>query len=97
MRALLDTTEAVRRTRIGLETGLAVVGDIGGSRKLDDTAHGTTMNTAARLEAANKELGSSICIGPMAAARLDPTALRRIGTLQMRGLSRPVEVYTPNH
>ena len=47
------------RTRIGIETGPAIVGDVGGSRKLDYTAHGNAMNAAARLEAANKDLGSS--------------------------------------
>ncbi|MBN9562622.1 MAG: adenylate/guanylate cyclase domain-containing protein [Alphaproteobacteria bacterium] len=104
--ALLEATETVRasplgqrlrlgRTRIGIETGPAIVGDVGGSRKLDYTAHGNAMNTAARLEAANKELGSSICIGPGTAARLDPASLREIGTLTLRGQSRPVRVFTP--
>jgi adenylate cyclase len=83
------------RTRIGLETGLAIVGDVGGSRKLDYTAYGNAMNTAARLEAANKELGSSICVGPGAAARLDAASLREIGTLTLRGQSQPVRVFTP--
>ncbi len=89
-RAILAVVEEVRsrplarelglgRTRIGLETGLAIVGDVGGGRKLDYTAHGTAMNTAARLEGANKELGSSICIGPNAAARLDPKRIRSLG------------------
>ena len=104
--ALLDSSEVVRRaplgqrlqlgrTRIGIETGLAIVGDVGGSRKLDYTAHGNAMNTAARLEAANKELGSSICIGPGTASRLDPETLRQIGTLTLRGQSSPVDVFTP--
>jgi adenylate cyclase len=104
--ALLAASEQIRasplgrqlrlgRTRIGLETGTAIVGDVGGSRKLDYTAYGNAMNTAARLEAANKELGSSICIGPGAAARLDAAALHEIGTLTLRGQSKPVRVFTP--
>ena len=104
--ALLEASEEVRRsplgrrlrlgrTRIGIETGPAIVGDIGGSRKLDYTAHGNAMNAAARLEAANKDLGSSICIGPGTAARLDPATLRQIGTLTLRGQSQPIAVYTP--
>ncbi len=83
------------RTRIGIETGLAIVGDVGGSRKLDYTAHGNAVNAAARLEAANKELGSSICIGPGTAARVDPATLRQIGTLTPRGQSQSIAVYTP--
>jgi adenylate cyclase len=104
--ALLVASEEVRRsplgqrlqlgrTRIGIETGPAIVGDVGGSRKLDYTAHGNAVNAAARLEAANKDLGSSICIGPGTAARVDPAALRQIGSLTLRGQSSPIAVYTP--
>jgi adenylate cyclase len=104
--ALLAASEEVRasalgrrlalgRTRIGLETGPAIVGDVGGTRKLDYTAHGNAMNDAARLEALNKELGSSICIGPGTAARIDPASLRRIATVTLRGHSRPIDVFTP--
>ena len=104
-RAILAVVDEVRsrplarelglgRTRIGLETGLAIVGDVGGGRKLDYTAHGTAMNTAARLEGANKHLGSSICIGPNAAARLDPQRIRSLGLHAVRGLSAPIEVFT---
>lgn len=104
--ALLDASERVRRsplgeqlqlgrTRIGIETGPVIVGDVGGSRKLDYTAHGNAMNTAARLEAANKDLGSSICIGPCAASRLDSATLRQIGRLTLRGQSAPIDVFTP--
>jgi adenylate cyclase len=53
------------------------------------------MNAAARLEAANKEFGSSICIGPGTAGHLDPATLRPTGTLVPRGQSREVTVYTP--
>jgi adenylate cyclase len=82
-------------TRIGLETGPAIVGDIGGSRKLDYTAYGNVMNTAARLEAANKEFRARICVGPTAATRISPARLRPLGTLTPRGQSRALEVFTP--
>ena len=81
---------------MGIETGPAIVGDVGGSRKLDYTAHGNAMNAAARLEAANKELGSSICIGPGTAARLDPSTIRQLGTLTgCRARAARLKVYTP--
>jgi adenylate cyclase len=41
-------------TRIGVHAGPVLVGNFGGSRFFDYTAHGDTINTAARLEAANK-------------------------------------------
>ena len=83
------------RTRVGIETGPAIVGDVGGSYKLDYTAYGTVVNTAARLEAANKMLASTILIGPIAAAHLDPTKIRSVGRIELRGRSAPVEVFTP--
>ena len=45
------------RTRIGLETGIVVVGDVGGGRKLDYTAHGDAMNMASRLEVRQQGAG----------------------------------------
>jgi len=103
--AILAWTEAYRaqglaaeirlgRTRQGIETGFAIVGDVGVGAKLDYTAHGDAVNTAARLEALNKELGSSICIGPVAAERCAPEALRTLGRVELRGLGE-VEVFTP--
>ena len=83
------------RTRVGVETGLAVVGDVGIQAKLDYTAHGDAVNTTARLEASNKELGSTICVGPAAAARCDPALLRPLGVIEVRGRAGPLAVFEP--
>jgi adenylate cyclase len=83
------------RTRIGIETGEAIVGDVGLSSKLDYTAYGDAVNAAARFEAANKDLASSICIGPTAAARCDPQSLRPLGNINVRGRDEPLAVYEP--
>ena len=81
------------RTRVGVETGPVIVGDVGGGTRLDYTAYGNAMNTAARLEAANKDLGSAICIGPGTAALLtDRSILRPLGKLEVRGRSEPMQV-----
>jgi class 3 adenylate cyclase len=50
-----------RFSRSGIETGPAIVGDVGIRSKLDYIAHGDAVSMAARLEACNKELGSAIC------------------------------------
>lgn len=83
------------RTRIGLETGPAIVGDVGLRAKLDYTAHGAVVNAAARLEAANKQFGSSICLGPGIAQRLAPGLLRPLGTITLRGMRGEAQVFEP--
>jgi adenylate cyclase len=83
------------RTRFGIETGPAIVGDVGIRVKLDYTAHGDAVNVAARLERANKQLGSSICIGPVAASRCDPSLLRPLGEITLPGRDECIAVFEP--
>jgi adenylate cyclase len=83
------------RTRIGIETGYAIVGDVGLRSKLDYTAYGDVVNAAARFEAANKDLASSICVGPTAAARCEAQSLRPLGNIHVRGRDEPLAVYEP--
>ena len=90
-----NRTSAVGKTRIGIETGDAIVGDVGIRAKLDYTAHGNAINTAARLEAANKELGSTICIGSGAAERYGIERLKPLGRVKVRGLNTEMAVYEP--
>jgi adenylate cyclase len=90
-----STAIGLGRTRIGIETGQAIVGDVGLRSKLDYTAYGDAVNAAARLEAANKELGSTICVGPGTAARCDADTLRPLGTIMVRGRDEPLAVFEP--
>ncbi|OAP47124.1 CHASE2 domain-containing protein [Sinorhizobium americanum] len=80
------------RTRIGIETGPAVLGEVGAGGKLDYTAHGDAVSLAARLQEANKFLGTAICIGPAAAAECK-TALRPLGRHEIRSFGS-MELFT---
>jgi adenylate cyclase len=104
-RAVVAATDAYRqtplamklglgRTRVGIESGTAIVGDIGGGKMLDFTALGSVVNTASRLEALNKELNTSICIGPNAAAALDADDVEHVGVVKLRGSDTEIEVFT---
>jgi adenylate cyclase len=82
-------------TRIGVHAGPALVGNFGGSRFFDYTAYGDTINTAARLEAANKHLGTRICVSASAAAGAQKFQGRPVGDLVLRGRSEPLRAYEP--
>ena len=81
-------------TRIGAHTGLAVVGNIGGRRRFAYTAHGDTVNIAARLESANKKFGTRVCMSKEIADRSPDVQVRPIGNVLLKGKSEPVQVVT---
>jgi len=84
-------------TRIGVHAGPAIVGNFGGGRFFDYTAYGDTINVAARLEAANKELGTRICVSAALADQVQGFCGRPIGELVLRGKTIPLGVLEPLH
>jgi class 3 adenylate cyclase len=82
-------------TRIGVHAGPALVGNFGGSRFFDYTAYGDTVNIAARLEGANKFLGTRICVSAAVADGTDAFQGRPVGDLMLRGRSEPLRAYEP--
>jgi adenylate cyclase len=82
-------------TRIGVHSGPALVGNFGGGRFFDYTAYGDTINTAARLESANKALGTRICVSAETAARYPGFRGRPIGDLMLRGRAAPLRAFEP--
>jgi adenylate cyclase len=83
------------KTRIGVHAGPAMVGNFGGNRFFDYTAYGDTVNTAARLEGANKFLGTRICVSATVAKGASNFRGRPVGDLMLRGRSEPLRAYEP--
>jgi adenylate cyclase len=86
---------ALGATRIGVHTGPAIVGNFGGGRFFDYTAYGDTINTAARLEAANKALGTRVLVSADTAERVEGFRGRPVGDLMLRGKTRALRAFEP--
>ncbi len=88
-------------TRIGVHSGEAIVGNFGGSARFDYTAIGDAMNTAARLEGANKAFGtrlavSDACLALAAGYLKQPLAVQPIGKIILKGKTEALAVSTIN-
>jgi adenylate cyclase len=80
--------------RIGINTGPAIVGNIGSRDYVSYTAMGDTTNTASRLEQVNKSFGTSIIISESTHwAVKDAVVARELGTIAVRGRAEPVTIY----
>jgi adenylate cyclase len=82
-------------TRVGLHKGEAVVGNFGGEKRIQYTALGDGMNTAARLESANKALKTTILVSREAMQDASSDTFRPMGRIVLSGRSTPVEVWEP--
>jgi adenylate cyclase len=82
-------------TRIGVHAGSAIVGNFGGGKFFDYTAYGDTINVAARLEAANKQLGTRICVSEFLAAKVEKFQGRPVGDLVLRGRTEALRAFEP--
>lgn len=81
-------------TRIGLNTGTMMVGNIGSAQLLDYTAIGDEMNLAARLEGANKNYGTLIMMGPGTyEAVKEHVEARELDHVRVAGKQNAVTVY----
>ena len=83
-------------TRIGVNSGEMLVGNIGSRRRFNYTVMGDAVNLAARLESANKQYGSQILVSDSAATLCGATVrFRALDTVRVVGRQQPVTIFEP--
>ena len=82
-------------TRIGVNSGPAIIGNFGGKHFFDYTAYGDVVNIAARLERANKSIGTRLCVGESVVALMPDFRGRPVGTLLLKGKTQALRCYEP--
>jgi adenylate cyclase len=83
---------------IGINSGEAIVGNLGCEEKMEVSVIGDPVNLASRIEGATKQYGVDLLIGESVAALIgEAFVLRTVDLLQVKGKSRPVGVFTVLH
>ena len=78
---------------VGVNTGEAVIGNMGSDTRFDYSAIGDAVNTAARLESATKEAGVDILIGEETEKYCGYT-LQSLKPIKVKGKEKPLKIYT---
>jgi len=82
---------------IGVNTGYAVIGNMGSDTRFDYTAIGDAVNLAARLESSTKEVGEDIVIGYdtiKSKGFCDQITLKELDSIKVKGKEKSINIYT---
>jgi len=91
-----ERTGAQMHMRMGINTGSAIVGNLGSNTRFDYTMIGDAVNLAARLEGANKQFGTFTMISQSTYDLVHQHfKTRELARLTVLGRNAPVAVYEP--
>ena len=78
---------------IGINSGDAIIGNMGSDQRFDYTAIGDAVNTAARLESSTKEVGEDLIIGQNTKQK-SKFELKLLKPIKVKGKAKALEIYT---
>jgi adenylate cyclase len=78
---------------MGINSGEAIIGNMGSENRFDYTAIGDAVNTAARLESATKEIGVDLLIGEQT-EKFCGLYLKQLKSIKVKGKSKELKIFT---
>ena len=89
-----DGNKGFPAVRIGINTGVALVGNVGSAERLSYTAIGDVVNVASRLEALGKEYDVEIILSEATVRQCSgEIEVKPLGATSVRGRAKPLEIY----
>jgi adenylate cyclase len=82
-------------TRVGLESGEVLLGNIGAEQRFEYRAIGDIVNTASRLQGLNALLGTRVLVSDATAVGTPGLVTRNLGAFLLRGKKTPIRVHEP--
>jgi adenylate cyclase len=83
------------RIRVGINTGMMSVGNMGSEFRMSYTVLGDAVNLASRLESAAKRYGVAIVVSEYTRTRALELVYRELDLIRVKGRTQPVAIYEP--